>query len=60
MSLYTVKVCLAKINEETGKQELGASFEANQLSFEQAAATIADAAPKLDALRNELLAKDIE
>ncbi len=60
MSLYTVKICLTKINDETGQSELGASFYAGQLSFDQAAATIKEVAPQLDAIRNDWLAKDIE
>lgn len=58
--MYTVKIQLSKINEETGKQELGASFEANQLDFAQAKQTIEDSVPALDALRNDWLKKDVE
>lgn len=60
MSLYTVKICLVKINDETGQSELGASFFAGQLDFNQAAETIKEVKPKLDAIRDEWLSKDIE
>ena len=57
---YTVQICLVKINEETGAKQLGASFFAGELSFEQADETIKETAPKLDAIRNDWLSKDIE
>ncbi len=60
MPLYSVRVCLAKINDETGQTELSASFTAGQLDFNQAAQTIKESIPVLDGLRNDWLSKDIE
>ncbi len=57
---YKVKLCLVKINEETGVEQLGSSFFAGELSFEQAKACIDEAKPVLDKMRDEWLAKDIE
>ncbi len=57
---YKVKLCLVKINEETGVEQLGASFFAGELSFEQAKACIEEVKPKLDAIRDDWLSKDTE
>ncbi len=57
---YKVKICLTKINEETGVEQLGASFFAGELNFEQAKACIEEVKPKLDAIRDDWLSKDVE
>ncbi len=57
---YKVKVCLVKINEETGVEQLGASFFAGELNFEQAKACIDEAKPVLDKMRDDWLSKDVE
>ncbi len=57
---YKVEVRLVKINQETNVEQLGASFFAGELSFEQAKACIDEAKPVLDKMRDDWLSKDVE
>lgn len=57
---YKVEIRLVKIEQANGTEQLGASFFAGDLSFEQAAECIKEVKPKLDAIRDEWLSKDIE
>jgi hypothetical protein len=57
---YKVEIRIVKINQETNVEQLGESFFAGELDFKQAEECIKEVKPKLEAIRDDWLAKDIE
>lgn len=57
---YKVEIRLVKINQDTNVKQLGESFFAGELDFHQAAECIKEVKPKLEAIRDDWLSKDIE